>query len=145
MAAIQELDQCSDGTETGQGSLNPLQVLIHRTKKFLQNSRKKNDMCDSLPMSNPLPTHFNYTTQYRAEIPPPDPEKYVCVCFPGMTYKKYLHHVDVNRAKDDPQLFLALQQKYYDWKPFWKRVLTLRTLARVEYFEVGGLTFQILR
>ena len=67
----------------------------------------------------------------------PGPDRYICVCFPGITYKKYLHHVDVNRAADDPMLFTALKRKYFDWKPLWRRVLTLRTLARVEYFEVS--------
>lgn len=65
------------------------------------------------------------------------PDRYICVCFPGLTYKKYLHHVDANNAADDPQLFAALHQKYYSWKPLWRRVMTLRTLARVEYFEVS--------
>ena len=54
-----------------------------------------------------------------------------------MTYKKYLYHVDVNKARTDPELFVALQQKYIDWKPLWKRIFTLRNLARVEYFEVS--------
>lgn len=54
-----------------------------------------------------------------------------------MTYKKYLYHVPVNQARTDPELFVALQQKYFDWKPLWKRIFTLRNLARVEYFEVS--------
>ena len=76
-------------------------------------------------------------TQPSSELRPPEPERYICVCFPGMTYKKYLHHVDVNKARTDPELFVALQQKYFDWKPLWKRIFTLRSLARVEYFEVS--------
>ena len=60
------------------------------------------------------------------------------MCFPGITYKKFLHHVDVNKAANDSQLFYALQRSYYDWKPLWRRILTLRSLARVEYFEVSS-------
>lgn len=52
-----------------------------------------------------------------------------------MTYKKYLHHVDANKAIDDRQLFAALRREYFDSKPLWKRVVTIRALARVEYFE----------
>lgn len=53
-----------------------------------------------------------------------------------MTYKKYLHHVDANKAIDDRQLFAALRQEYFDSKPLWRRVITIRALARVEYYEV---------
>ena len=79
------------------------------------------------------------------EAPNPGPDRYICVCFPGITYKKYLHHVDVNRAANDPMLFSALKRKYFDWKPLWRRILTLRTLARVEYFEVSKAAISIYR
>lgn len=94
------------------------------SEESLPHAVAPSDTADDLARSNP-----------EASIPGPD--RYICVCFPGITYKKYLHHVDVNRAADDPMLFSALKRKYFDWKPLWRRVLTLRTLARVEYFEVS--------
>ena len=92
---------------------------------------------DSLPHTNTTSTGADDLTRARREASNQEPDRYVCVCYPGITYKKYLHHVDVNKAADDPQLFSALQKTYYDWKPLWRRVLTLRSLARVEYFEVS--------
>lgn len=91
-----------------------------------------------LPLTHNRPIdQTQKVTQPHSDAPPPEPERYICVCFPGMTYKKYLYHVDVNKARTDPELFVALQQKYIDWKPLWKRIFTLRNLARVEYFEVS--------
>ena len=65
----------------------------------------------------------------------PEPERYVCACFSGMTYKKYLYHIDVNRNDTDPQLFAALQAEYHARRPFWRRLPTLCSLSRVDYFE----------
>ena len=96
----------------------------------------KRETDETLPITNPSPTKADDIMKTRLNPADPDPERYVCVCFPGMTYKKYLHHVDVNKTIDDQQLFAAVQNKYYDWKPLWRRIFTLQTLARVEYFEV---------
>ena len=98
---------------------------------------------DNMKVEHVLPiahTNANDTenmAQTSSDTPPPEPECYVCACFSGLTYKKFLHHVDVNKARTDPMLFQALQQKYFERKPLWKRILALRTLARVEYFEVS--------
>ena len=92
---------------------------------------------DVLPQTKPMHTRSDNMAKAPGEASNPGPDRYICVCFPGITYKKYLHHVDVNRAADDPQLFSALQKKYYDWKPLWRRIMTLRSLSRVEYFEVS--------
>lgn len=105
------------------------------TAFLLGSIRKAKD--DILPTTRQIPTQNDDFARDSPDALPSDPERYICACFPGMTYKKYLHHVDVNKARTDPQLFLALRQRYFDWKPIWKRVFTLRTLSRVEYFEVS--------
>ena len=91
-----------------------------------------------LPLTHNRPIdQTENVTQPHSDFPPPEPERYICVLFPGMTYKKHPYHVDGKKARTDPELLVALQQKYLDWKPLWKRIFTLRRLARVGYFEVS--------
>ena len=136
LAAIQELDQPNDARDESTGPLHRLFLFLIRIEVLLNMFRNKREIDETLPITNPLPTKADDIIQARLNPADPDPERYICVCFPGMTYKKYLHHVDVNETTDDQQLFAAMQKKYYDWKPFWRRIFTLRTLVRVEYFEV---------
>lgn len=141
LAAIQELDQSNRARDESSGLLHRLFMFLIRVE-FLQHIfSNKREIDETLPITNPLPTKADDIIQTRLNPADPDPERYVCVCFPGMTYKKYLHHVDVNETIDDQHLFAAMQKKYYDWKPFWRRIFTLRTLVRVEYFEVRPLEF----
>lgn len=136
LAAIQKLDQSYWARDGSLGPLQRLSMFLVRIESLLHIFGKKRGIDETLPITNPSPTKADDINQTRQTPANPDPERYVCVCFPGMTYKKYLHHVDVNKTTDDQQLFAAMQQKYYDWKPFWRRMVTLRTLVRVEYFEV---------
>ena len=137
MATVRDLAQNTSDDErrlTFQ-FLNPSLLRIwEKISKLLPSSR---DNGDSLPQTNLTSTGADDLARARGELVDAESDRYICVCFPGITYKKYLHHVDANKATDDPQLFSALQTKYYDWKPLWRRVLTLRSLARVEYFEVS--------
>ena len=113
-----------------------------RIKTFVS-SQNNTDGGDILPMTCPTsaetPAKTDRSVQDQPNPQPPDPEMYVCALLSSLTYKTYLHHVDVNKAKTDPQLFLALRRKYFHCKPLWKRVFTLRSLARVEYFEVSKM------
>ena len=141
LAAVQELGQSNRARDESSGPSHRLFMILVRIGFLLHIFSEKREIDDTLPITNPLPTKDDDMIQTRLNPADPDPERYVCVCFPGMTYKKYLHHVDVNKTIDDQQLFAAMQKKYYDWKPFWRRIFTLRTLVRVEYFEVRPLKF----
>ena len=113
------------------------QRIVRRTKFVLGISDSRN-VAHELPLTHTNPNGTDNLVQNSLNLTPSEPERYVCACFPGTTYKKYLHHVDANKARTDPLLFRALQRKYFDSKPLWKRILVLRTLARVEYFEVNN-------
>lgn len=86
-------------------------------------------------MTSSLPTGSGSSTQCRLDSPSLDPERHVCGCFHSITYTKYLHHVDVNKATDDPQLFSALRQKYSQWKPIWRRILTFEHSQELSIFK----------
>lgn len=138
MAAVQELSNCNADTEEGIEVEYPRPIFATLSEKISRVLRLSGGSLDVLPHSKSMHTESGDDAKLREEASTPGPDRYICVCFPGITYKKYLHHVDVNKAADDPRLFLALQRKYYDWKPWWRRLLTLRSLSRVEYFEVNG-------
>ena len=135
--AINELAHCTDQDEHDLGLQYPLRSFSGLSEKIINVFRFSQASEKLLPhIENPSTTSDDLV-RGNPEAPISGPDRYICVCFPGITYKKYLHHVDVNRAADDPMLFSALKSKYFDWKPLWRRILTLRTLARVEYFEVS--------
>lgn len=136
LAAIQELDQSKEARDEPSSPLRRLSMFLFRIKFLFHKFSDKRETDEILPITNPPPTKADDIIKTLLNPADPDPERYVCVCFPSMTYKKYLHHVDVNKTIDDQQLFAAMQKKYYDWKPLWRRIFTLQTLARVEYFEV---------
>ena len=138
MAAVQELSYYNADTEEDIEIQYPRPILATLSERISKVFRLSGGSIEVLPHSWSMQTGSEDDVKLRREAPTPGPDRYICVCFPGITYKKYLHYVDVNRAADDPQLFLALQRKYYDWKPLWRRVITLRSLSRVEYFEVSG-------
>ncbi len=137
LAAIQELDQSKEAIDESSSPLRRLFMFLYRIKFLFHKFSDKRETDETLPITNPSPTKADDIIKTRLNFADPDPERYVCVCFPSMTYKKYLHHVDVNKTIDDQQIFAAVQKKYYDWKPLWRRIFTLQTLARVEYFEVS--------
>ena len=134
---MQELAPGTNDSEHGLAVQYPQPSLFRLSEKLYSVSRLTRKAIGILPMVNGPSALPNNLAEYQSEASISGPDRYVCVCFPGITYKKFLHHVDVNRAADDPQLFFALQRKYFDWKPLWRRIMTLRTLARVEYFEVS--------
>ena len=136
---VEALDSSSDSHNDQNSSQNYLRQCIRKFKLVL-GIRQRSVPDTVLPLTNNCPSaQTENFTQPDSDLPPPEPERYICVCFPSMTYKKYLYHVDVNKARTDPDLFVALQEKYFDWKPLWKRIFTLRNLARVEYFEVSDV------
>ena len=135
LIAIQELDQSNHLRDESSGHLQRLLMILVRIGFLLHIFSNKQETDETLPVTKPLPTKADDMIQARLNPADPDPERYVCVCFPGMTCKKYLHHVDVNKTIDNQNLFAAMHKKYYEWKPFWRRMFALRTLVRVEYFE----------
>lgn len=135
IAAVRELDQDLPDDKINLSPRTQVWNFIYCLRNLSFPLCWKKNKGDVLPVTNHS-SQNNHQARHRSNPPTPTPDKYVCVCFPSLSYKKYLHHIDANQATDDPQLFAALQQKYYDWKPVWKRIVTLRTLARVEYFEV---------
>ncbi|KAL9041638.1 MAG: hypothetical protein Q9214_004038 [Letrouitia sp. 1 TL-2023] len=140
-AAI-ELLKAFDGSPNPERKSNYLSLLqrIFEQARLLLGTKEIKKIDHVLPVSRDNVNDADNLTQSSLGSLPPEPDRYICACFPGTNYKKYLHHVDANKARTDPMLFQALQQKYFSWRPLWKRMLALRVLARVEYFE---LQFQI--
>lgn len=134
-AAISQLDQESLSSHTESRSQPLSWRLMKPIRSLLALFFRQPQTSDTLPIANPNSQTDNQA-QHPMPLPSPAPDRYVCVCFPGMTYKKYLHHVDANKAVNDRQLFAALRQEYFDSKSLWRNVVSLRTLAKVEYFEV---------
>ncbi|KAL9610819.1 MAG: hypothetical protein Q9167_004488 [Letrouitia subvulpina] len=139
--AAMEFLKAFDATPNPDRGNYPPSILhrIFEQARMLLGTKEIRKVDHILPVSRDNTNDADNLAQSSLGSLPPEPDRYICACFPGTNYKKYLHHVDANKARTDPMLFQALQQKYFSWRPLWKRMLALRVLARVEYFEVETL------